>query len=492
MGEHRGLSIRDLLGLHHNVKLTTSLHSIGALNAIMGVRNLFELLETLDVGLGTLTASTGARGGNGVSGHHELIKDGVGLNICVVSLDSVYDLRALAITAGKISADNGMRSLNLVVNRLADIVEKTGALGKRRVETELGSHDAAKLRNLLGVRENILSKGSAVTESAERLHDLGVKIMDPSVEGCLFASLLNPLLHESLRLLIHLLDAGGVNAAICDQVLESNASRLATNWLKAGEEHRLRRIVDYERNTRDLLEGANISTLATDDTAFEVIGRDVNRGYRDLTGLIGSTTLNGSGDDLASGLVRLGAGTLLALAKNLRLLANSILADAIEKLLVSLVSGKGGNALELGSLLLHELIKVRLATVKLASLAGELVLATIKGVIAAIKGLFALHDAAFHGSKLALALLLLSLGGLTLLKDILLSGENSFLLRGLSLTLCIVGNLLGLLLGLRNLTICILYSSGVLTVDDEVRNCKTNCKRNKRCNNDDLDTHSDS
>ena len=151
MGEHRGLSVRDLLGLHHNVKLTTSLHGIGTLDAIVGVRNLFELLETLDVGLSALAASTGARGGNGVGGHHELIKDGVGLNVCVVSLDSVYDLRALAITAGKISADNGMRSLNLVVNRLADIVEKTSALGKRRVETELGSHDAAKLRNLLGV-----------------------------------------------------------------------------------------------------------------------------------------------------------------------------------------------------------------------------------------------------------------------------------------------------------------------------------------------------
>ena len=492
MSEHRGLGIRDPLGLDHDVKLTTGLHGIGTLNAIVGVRNLLELLETLDVGLSALAASTRTSGGNGVSGHHELIKDGVGLNVCVVSLDSVYDLRALAITTGKIRADNGMRPLNLMVDRLADVMEKTSALGKRRVETELGGHDAAKLRNLLGVREDILSKGGAIAKGTKSLYDLRVKVVDPGVKGCLLAGLLNPLPHESLRLLVHLLDAGGVNAAICNQVFKSDASRLAANGLEAGEKHRLRRIVNHERNAGNLLEGANVSTLATDDAALEVIRGNVNRGYRDLTCLIGGTTLNSRGDDLASGLVRLGASTLLTLAKDLRLFANGILADAIQKLLVSFVSGKGGNALELCGLLLHELVKVRLATVKLAGLTRELVLAAIKGIITAVKRLFALHDAAFHGSKLALALLILSLGGLTLLEDVLFSGENSLLLRGLRLTLCLVGDLLGLFLGLRNLAIRILNSSGVLPVDEEVRNCKTNCKRNKRCDKDDLDAHSDS
>ncbi len=39
VGQNRGLGIGDLLGLDHDAELATSLHGIGALDALVGVRD---------------------------------------------------------------------------------------------------------------------------------------------------------------------------------------------------------------------------------------------------------------------------------------------------------------------------------------------------------------------------------------------------------------------------------------------------------------------
>lgn len=320
-------------------------------------------------------------------------------------------------------------------------MQKTGTLGGRGIKPKLGGHDAAQLRDLLGVLQDVLTKRGAIAQSAERLDDLGVKVVDAGVKGGLLASLLNPLVYESLGLLVHLLDAGRVNAAVGDEVLERHAGRLATNGLEAREQHRLGGIIDDERRRRRPLERADVAALAGDDAALEVIGGDVNGGNGDLAGLVSGAALDGGRHDLSSRLVSLGTRTLLALAKDLGLLTNRVLANAVEKLLVGLVLREGRDALELGRLLLDEAIEVALATVELARLTGELVLATVERVVSTVEGLLALHDTALKGVKLALALLLLGLSGLALLEDVLLGSEDGLLLGGLGLTLGIGANL---------------------------------------------------
>ena len=51
----------------------------------------------------------------------------------------------LAITAGKLGANDSMRSLNVVVDGLAQVVQKTGALGGHNIQTKLGGHNAAQV-----------------------------------------------------------------------------------------------------------------------------------------------------------------------------------------------------------------------------------------------------------------------------------------------------------------------------------------------------------
>ena len=129
--ENGCLGVRDLLGLDHDVKLATSLHGIGALDAVVRVGDLLELFKTLYVVLSRLSACARASSGNGVCRLDQNIKNGVGVDIGMVSLNGVDNLGALAIATGKIGSDNRVRALNLVVNSLAEVVKKAGSRPNR-------------------------------------------------------------------------------------------------------------------------------------------------------------------------------------------------------------------------------------------------------------------------------------------------------------------------------------------------------------------------
>ncbi len=89
-----------------------------------------------------------------------------------------------------------------------------------------------------------------------------------------------------------------MDATVCDKVLESDASRLTTNRIEAGENNRFRGVVDNQVHTGNLLEGADIATLATDRLALKVIGRNMHRGDGNLSGMVGSAALDGKRDQL--------------------------------------------------------------------------------------------------------------------------------------------------------------------------------------------------
>ena len=181
VSQNRGLGIGDLVRLNHDVDLATSLHGIGTLDAVMGVGNLFELLKALDVVLGRFATSTGARGRNGIGSLDQNIEHRIGVDVGVVSLNSVNDNGLLAIATGELGADNGMRTLDVMVDSLAKIVQQAGALGGHNVQAKLGSHHAAQVGNLEGVLEHVLTKRGAVAQSTKGLNDLGVQIVDTGI-----------------------------------------------------------------------------------------------------------------------------------------------------------------------------------------------------------------------------------------------------------------------------------------------------------------------
>ena len=379
----------------------------------------------------------------------------------------MHDGGSLAVLAGKVGADDGMGTLDAMVNGLADVVQKTRALEGRGIETELVCHDLAHAGNLNGVVEDVLAVRGAVTQGTQGPHELGVNVVDLEVEAGLLASLEHLGVHLIGGLVEELLDTRRMDATVGNEVLEGDAGNLATDRVEARELHGLGRVVDDEVHAGHLLESADVAALAADDAALEVIGRNVHRGERDFADVVGGATLDGGGKNAASGALALDARALLALADDSGALARHIVANAIEQLLVGLVGGEAADALEFGSVLALELLDVAGALLNLASLAGELVLLLVERVGATVEGLLALKQAAlalanFAGTlgRLSLGCLLLlenlGIGGLPNAEDLFLGGNFRFLLDGLGLLFCAVEYLIGLGLCLSELAACAL------------------------------------
>ena len=108
--KHRGLSIGDLVRLNHDMNLATGLHGIGTLDAVVRVGNPLELLKALDVVLGRLATGAGTRSGNGIGSLDQNVEHRVGVDIGMMGLDRVDDNGLLAITAGKLGANDSMRA----------------------------------------------------------------------------------------------------------------------------------------------------------------------------------------------------------------------------------------------------------------------------------------------------------------------------------------------------------------------------------------------
>ena len=178
---------------------------------------LLERLEALDVALERLATGAGTGGRDGVGGLHEHGLDGLRLDVLVVRLDGVHDALATRGTCvPSCGRDLAVRAVDLVVDRLADVVQQAGALGDLDVGAELGGHDAGEVGDLDGVVQDVLAVARAELEAAEDLDELGRHAVDVGVEAGLLAGLFDRGLDLGLGLVVHLLDARRVDAPVGD------------------------------------------------------------------------------------------------------------------------------------------------------------------------------------------------------------------------------------------------------------------------------------
>ncbi len=263
-----------------------------------------------------------------------------------MSLDGVHDLGALAEAAGQIGADDGMAALNLVVDGLAQIVQKTGALHGNGIQAQLGGHHRGEVGNLEGVVEHVLAEGGAVAQAAEGVHELGMQVVDTGIEGGLLAGLLHALVHEAHRLVVHLLDAGRVDAPVGDKVLHGDAADLAAYRVETRDSNALGGVVDDEVRAGELLEGADVAALAADDAALQIVGGNMDGRDRALGRVIGGHALDGQAQNLTGLLVGLGLGARLGIADDDGRLAGHLVVDGLEQLLLGLLGAHARGALE--------------------------------------------------------------------------------------------------------------------------------------------------
>src|SRR5450756_1567172 len=172
-GQQRRGVVVDLGRLDHHAHLVARLHGEAFLHALLALRDAFQRLEPLDVVLERLAAGAGPRRGDGVGGLHEDGLDSLRLDILVVRLDGVAHALRLAVLLAELLRDVGVRTVDLVVHGLADVVQQAGALGDLDVGAQLGGHDAGEMGDLDGVVEHVLAVAGAVLEAPEDSDEFG-------------------------------------------------------------------------------------------------------------------------------------------------------------------------------------------------------------------------------------------------------------------------------------------------------------------------------
>ena len=169
-----------------------------------------------------------------------------------------------------------MRALDLVRHRLADVVQKRGALRRLDAGAELGGHDPAEVHDLEGVLEHVLAVARAVAQAAEDLDELLVEVPAVRLEHGLLPGLLDVVLDLRLRLVVHLLDPRRMDAPVLDQLHERQLRGLAADAVERREDDGLRRVVDDEVDAGQVLERADVPALPADDAALHVVGRELD------------------------------------------------------------------------------------------------------------------------------------------------------------------------------------------------------------------------
>ena len=345
-GQDDHLVLADLLGFDHDPDLAAGLDGVGLLHAGIAAGDLLQLLQTLDIVLQVLTAGTGPGGGNGVGRLDQTSHQSLALHVAVVGLDGVEDVLFLLVLAAELHAQIDVSTLELVIQGLADVVEQTGPLGGVDVQAQLRGHKAGNVADLDGVLEDVLAIAGAVMEPSQHLLHLGVEAPDAGLQSGALALALDNGVHLTAGLLHHLLNVGGVDAAVGNELLQGYPGHLTADGLKAGDGNGLRGIVDNKIHTGESLDGADVAALAADNAALHLV---IGQGYHtdgDLSHMISGTALDSGGHDLLSPLVGLVLGPGLDLLDLQGSLVGNLGLHLSDQVIFRLLGGKAGNAFQ--------------------------------------------------------------------------------------------------------------------------------------------------
>src|SRR5690606_8947062 len=244
-GDDLRLDVVDGVGLDHHPDLAAGLHREDLLDArVLLAGDLLQPLHALDVRLQRLPARPRAAAADGVGGLRDDRLDGPALGLRVVRLDGVHDVLVLAVPAGELRADQRVAALDLVGQRLADVVQQRAPLGDVHREPQLARHDPREVRGLDQVLQDVLPVGRAVPQLAEQRDQLRMHVGDADLHQRVLAGPHAQLLHVALAALVDLLDALRVDPPVEDELLQRQPPDLAPHGVEAAQQDRLRRVVD--------------------------------------------------------------------------------------------------------------------------------------------------------------------------------------------------------------------------------------------------------
>src|SRR5919204_2654527 len=287
-----------------------------------------------------------------------------------------------------------------MVDRLADVVQQAGLLAKRDVGADLGGHHAAEEGDLLAVGEDVLTVAGAKGEDAEQTDQLRVESSDPSLEHCLLALFTDSGLDVASCLGHHLLDAGRVNPAVDEQMVEGDPGDFPANRVEAAQDDGLRSVVDDEVHAGGVLQGPDVTAFTPDDPPLHLVAGYGDYGDGGFSGLLGSDPLHSGHQDVPGAFVAFFLDDLLPIANLLRDLLVQLFFDAGQDGGSGLGPGQAGDTLQLAKLGLDRQVEVFLDLLDLLVLDAERLLFAVEFFEPAIERFLFLLDTLLRALQL--------------------------------------------------------------------------------------------
>jgi len=128
----------------------------------MGVGDVLQRFQALDVLLKVLPAGARTRAGDGIGRFHQDCFNRNLVHFVVVSGDGVADSRADAVAFGKFRADLGVRAFSVVVHGFAEIVQQGANLGDFHIRAEFSRKHAGNLGCFHGMGKLVLTIRGAI------------------------------------------------------------------------------------------------------------------------------------------------------------------------------------------------------------------------------------------------------------------------------------------------------------------------------------------
>ena len=232
-----------------------------------------------------------------------------------------------------------------------------------------------------------------------------MQAVDTQVDGRALTRLDNLVVQLLLDLGNHLLDAGGVYAAIAHQLVESQTAGLAAHGVEAADDDSLGRVVDNNLDAAGSLQSTDITTLATDDASLDVVVVDVEHRDAVLDGRLRSHALDGLYHDFLG----LGIGVQLGLIHDFIDIAGSgglgFVLQRLHQTVASLLGTQSREFFQLLTLLQLHLLQFVLLHGQQFLLVVEALLLVVEVVLAATELFLALVQRYLALLQLVLALL---------------------------------------------------------------------------------------
>ena len=152
--------------------------------------------------------------------------------------------------------------------------------------------------------EHVLTVACTVLELAEEFHKLRMHAVDAGIYYGALARLFDSSLYLTARFVNGFLNAGRMDAPVCNKLFQRYARNFTAYRIKAGKCDGFGRVVNDEVNARDCFKRTDITALAADNAAFHLIVRQRNNGNSRFRRMVGCTALNGSGNNLPCERIR--------------------------------------------------------------------------------------------------------------------------------------------------------------------------------------------